>query len=293
MLHRRFDVVLFANRYAAAGHDDIVGAGRCGQRINRRSALIGHDAQVRHIATQTPQQGHQEKPVGVVNRARRHVCGRASARHHQLVTSRKQSHARTPYHLQAVHSHPGRLTQLRRPQTGSSGQHHSTTRYVFTRAANPLASSRQGVDAHLRYRAILGLQDRAILLHQHRVGTRGQRRAREDARQRPSRQRLRGHASGNALALGQHRSRLRHIGAAQGIAVHGTVVLRWHVQGRHHILREHAAIGIQCRNALYRVERYDRSQQLRQRLVKGFERRARGHGLEVEFRHRRCGQSAL
>ena len=292
MLHRWLDVVFLADRHAAAGHDDIVGARRFGKRLNSRSALVGHDAQVRHITSQTPQQGHQEQPVGVVNRARRHVCGRAGAWHHQLVTSRKQSHARTPHHLQAVHAHTSRLPQLRRPQAGSSGQHHSTARHVFTRAANPLAGLRQGVDADLRGRAIGGVDKGAILLHQHRVGTGGQRRAGEDARQRAGRQRLRGHARGNALALGQHRARMRHIGAAQGVTIHGTVVLRRHMQGGHHVLREHAAIGIQGSHALYGVKRYDRSQQLRQGLVQWFERRARGHESEANFRRRRCGQSA-
>ena len=242
-------------------------AGRCGQRINSRGALVGHDAQVRHITAQTPQQGHKKKPVGVINCARRHVCGRAGARHHQLIAGGKQGYARTPHHRQAVHPYASRLPQLRRPQAGATGQHHRTARHVFTRTANPLASLRHDVDADLRHRAIGGVNQGAILLHQHRVGTGGQRRAREDARQRPSRQRLRSHACGNALALGQHGASLRHIRAAQGVTVHRAVVLWRHMQSGHHVLREHAAIGIQCGDTLHRIKRSNGSQQLRQRLV--------------------------
>ena len=74
-------------------------------------------------------------------------------------------------------------------------------------------------------------------------------------------------ASRNAL---RHRQRTTgfdcslHVGQAHGVAIHGRVVVARHIEGRHHVLRQHTAIGIKRRDRLHALHRLHTLEQLRQ-----------------------------
>ena len=291
-LHRRLDVVLFAHRHTAAGQNHIVRLRCAAQSRHRGVQLVGHDAQVRHRAAHAAQQAGQKEAVGVVNRARRHVRRRALTGHHQLVAGGKQGHARSPGHLQLRHSHAGCHPQARRAQTLASAQHTLACGNILALAPNPLADRRPGV--HHNGALPLGAAFGAVFLHQHRVCTHRNRRAGKDARHGSRHQRRATGARRNALGHRQHRTGCA-IGGPQRVAVHGTVVLRRHPQGRHHVLRQHAAIGVKGRNCLQsrRVVRQG-AEQLAQRVVQGNQGLARRRCVHTAARiKRRPGRSGL
>ena len=131
-------MVLFTHRHTAAGQNQIVVLGRIPQCSNRGFALVGYDAHVCHLTTQTLQHGTQEKAVRVVNRTGRHGLRRNITGHDQLITGREQSHARTRRHCQLTQANAGRQTQFGRRQACAFRKHFGSACDVFSRAANPL-----------------------------------------------------------------------------------------------------------------------------------------------------------
>ena len=250
-LHGGLDMVFLAHRDATAGEHQVMAGSSLLQGLHRGVKLIGHDAQVGHLATQAAQHGTQEKAVGVVNGARRHLLGWHGAGQHQLVARGEQRHTRLAHHLQLGHAHAGGQAQRGGPQAGTRSQHHVATGHVLTRAADVLARQRRAVDLHTgRDRRIGRVHHRAFLLHHHRICPGGHRCAGEDAGN-GAREQGRAHAAGrNALRHRQSALCSQHIVHTQGVAVHGAVVARWHLQARHNGLRQHAAIGITGRHGL-------------------------------------------
>ena len=122
---------------------------------------------------------------------------------------------------------------------------------ILASAANPLARFWHGIDAHVAQCGLAAtLANQAVyhvtvFLHQHGIRPSGDRRTGEYS---GGSLRVQGFAAGtgrNALAHLQQRPQMRHVGTTHCITVHGTVVNRRHVQGGHHVLRQHAAIGLE------------------------------------------------
>ena len=241
--------------------------------------LIRHDAHISDFTAQAAQQRCQEEAVGVVDGTGWHVLRRFLARHHQLIAGRKQGHARTADHAEFGHAHAGGQPQCGGAQALATRQHYSTAGDVFTRTANPLSRSRHAVDGHAR-QALRAVCGGAVFLHDHGVGTGRNRGSGKDARSGAGEQLGSGRAGGNALGHGQRGTGSGHIGATHRVAVHRAVVLRWHMQVRHHIGRQHTAIGLQRGNLLSGLQGRYRRQQLGQRIIQRQQRLSgcRGHG---------------
>ena len=84
----------------------------------------------------------------------------------------------------------------------------------------------------------------AVLLHDNSIGTRRDRRPGEDACCSAALQGLSAGARRDPLGYGQFCTRLGHVAAKHGVAVHRTVVLRWNLQVRDDVLYQHPAIGV-------------------------------------------------
>ena len=233
------DVIFLAHADTAAGEDQVVALGGRLQRGQRGGAVVGHDAEVADLAAQAQQQRAQKEAVAVVDGSGLHGLGRHVAGHHQFVAGGEQDHTRPGCHLQRGQADSGGQTNAGGRQALSFLKYHGTARDILTRRAYPLTSGGHGVDAHAAVVQCLG-----VFLHHHGIGTRGHGRAGEDARRAARCQRLAGVAGGDALRHGQFDAG-GDIGRAYRVAVHRRVVVGRHLQGRDHILRQHAAIGIE------------------------------------------------
>jgi hypothetical protein len=134
-------MVFLAHGDAAAGDDHIVVHGGIGQRGNRGLAVVGNNAQIRHLAAHAQQQCTQEEAVAVVDAARWHVLRRHGAGHDQFIAGGEQGHTRLACHLQAGKAHAGSQTQVGRREAGAGLDHGRALRDVLARAANPLAGT--------------------------------------------------------------------------------------------------------------------------------------------------------
>ncbi|MPN30434.1 hypothetical protein SDC9_177905 [bioreactor metagenome] len=128
-----------------------------------------------------------------------------------------------------------------------------------------MAFGGDGVDAHLAVH-LLG-----VFLHDDGVRTQRHGRAREDACRRARLQWLAHMTCGNTLADRQQRARLRHVGAAHGVAVHRRVVERRHLQCRDGIAPQHAAVGIPGVHGLGRVKPHGLCEHGREGIVERHE----------------------
>ena len=237
-------MVLFAYGNAAAGQHQVVAL--CSDLQGCQGGLqpVGHDAQVGHHTAHAAQQGRKKKTVGVVNSAGRHVGRRYGAGHDQLIARGKQGYTRLAGHLQLRQAHAGGQAQGGWTQALPTRQDGGIARDVFAPAANPLAGGGGCVNRNGLPTVAAGGGQHTVFLHHHRVGTRWNRRAGEDAGSRAHLQWCTRHPGGDALRHRQCAAAL-HIGAAQGVAVHRAIVLRRHLQVRDHVLGQHAPIGVQ------------------------------------------------
>ncbi len=239
-LTRGADVIFLAHRDAAGGDDQVVMLRRAAQRLARRVQTIGHDAEIAHVATCGLQQAAQRVAVRVVDRPRRQVLRRHAAGHDEFVAGGEQRDARPAHDLQRGRADRcGEALRLRR-QARAARQHRRAHAHVFAAAADPLTWLRHGVDAH----AVVA-HNLALLLHHDRVGACGHLGAGKDARCRAGQQRRTDMPRRDALRQRQHGAGRRHVGSAYCIAVHRRVVLRRHVDQRDHVLRQHAAEGVE------------------------------------------------
>ena len=244
-------------------------------RLQRRQsgiAPVRHDAQIADLTAQPVQEPAQEKTVGVVNAAGFHLLGRHLTRHDQLVAGGKQGHARPARHLQAVQPDARRQAERSWCQARTARQHHRAPCHVLTSPPDPLGRCGQSAQPDGRQSATLGGQQFTVFLHHDSVSTSGNRSAGEDPSSAASGQRHATGAGSNPLAHRQHRARAGQIGAAQRIAVHRAVVLRRHLQSRHQVLRQHAAVGIEGRHRLRISQGAGLTQQFGQGLIEGPQR---------------------
>ena len=271
-------MVFLAHRDAAAGQHHVVAGAGAAQGLDSGLALVGQVAAVGDLAAQALQQGAQKKAVAVVNGAGRQLLRGDVAGHDQLIARGEQRHARAACHRQAGQPNAGRQPERSRGQARTGAQHHGTLSDVFARTANVLPAAGRGLHAHgaivLRH---------AFFLHDHGIGSGRHGRAGEDARRRAGPQGLAHAACGNALRHRQHGACSGHIGAAQGISVHGAVVEGGYLQGRHDVLRQHTAVGVEGRNLLLRERSNGLGQQRGQRLVQRHQRRAGHSGPPCRF----------
>ena len=277
-LHSGLDVVFFAHRHTAAGQDQVMRLRSRLQRSQGGIAPVRHDAQIADLTAQPVQKRAQEKTVGVVNAAGFHLLGRHLTRHDQLIPGRKQGHARPARHLQAVQPDARRQAERSRCQARTARQHHSAPSHVLTSPPDPPARLGQGVQADGRQFVTLGGQQLTVFLHHNSVGASGNRGAGEDPSGATSGQRHATGAGSNPLAHRQHRARAGQIGAAQRIAVHRAVVLRRHLQSRHQVLCQHAAVGIKGRHRLHISQGTGVAQQFGKSLIEGPQRGQRRAG---------------
>ena len=168
-------------------------------------------------------------------------------------------------------THAGRQAQRSRAQALAGLQHHRAARHVFALPAYPLAQCR----LHRHLHPAVGMQG-AVFLHDDGVGPCRHGRTREDAGQGAGGQGGPCAACGNALRHGQ--GPRAQVGHAQGVAVHGAVVVAGHVQGAAQRLRQHAAVGLKGRNGLQRQHGLGTRQQVAQGVVQGQQRGARRGG---------------
>ena len=79
---------------------------------------------------------------------------------------------------------------------------------------------------------------------------------------------------GNALGHRQFNTHLLQIGRAHRVTVHRRIVKGRHLQSRHHVLRQDAAIGIECGHRFIARQGTDLGQKRTQSLIKRHQRGA-------------------
>jgi len=117
----------------------------------------------------------QEKTVGVVDGAGRHVLRCDGAGHDQLVPGREQGHTRAcaPLSRCAMPMLAARPNSAG-PKRVPAGNTQSPRLHVFTRMADVLARQGRGVDPDgLGLAMALVVDRRAVFLHDHRIGSGG------------------------------------------------------------------------------------------------------------------------
>ena len=108
-----------------------------------------------------------------------------------------------------------------------------------------------------------------VFLHDHGIGALRNGGTRENAGSFAGVQRLAMRARRNALRHFQNGPRCAHVGAANGIAIHGTVVLRRHLQGRQQILCQHTPIAFKGGHFVHARQGLGTCQQQWQGFVQG------------------------
>ena len=159
--------------------------------------------------------------------------GQRLAGHHQLVAGGEQRHPQAAEHRQRGAAHRGGEAEHLRAEALAGGEHHRAAGDVLAGATDPFARAGKVVDEH----AVA--VEAAELLHHHRVGALGDRRAGEDAGGGARRQRMADAAGRDALGDHQPRASGGHVGTAQRIAVHRRVVEGRYVEAGDLVDREH------------------------------------------------------
>ena len=190
------------------------------------------------------QQAAQEEAVRVVDGARLHRLGRDVARHHQFVAGGEQRHART----RAPPATRSRPMLAARPMRGraqafaGAPARRAAARHVFA-AGGGSTGRRAGtrVDAHACLAATASVSS-CITIASAPGGTGAPVKMRAAV---PGCSGCGAGAGRDALADRQQHALVGDLGAAHGVAVHRAVVLRRHLQRRHQVLRQHAAVGVE------------------------------------------------
>ena len=173
----------------------IKSASRCRtyERIARALQIIRHDAEIVHLAAQRFEQTAQHEAVRVVDASGRQRL----ARHHQLVTGEEGRDTQPSIHGESRGSDRRSERAMLRLQSNTGLQHDVAAPDVDAGFTDCLAARRSFVQRHLVANGI------ALLLHDDRVGSRGNRGAGKNARRGSGLERNAHLTRGNALADAQ------------------------------------------------------------------------------------------
>ena len=229
------------------------------QGLARGIEGIGHVAQVFNGTAELFQQRAQHGAVGVVDSAGRQRLAGLD----QFVAGGQQAYRQPPEHRQHGRADGRRHADRLGRKLRADRQHLGALAHVLAGAADVLAGPGHMVD-HDRIAGLL-----APLLHYHGIGAGGHRRTGENARRGTRRQGVADAAGRNALGHRQPGAGGNDVGQAHRIAVHGAVVQRRYVDGRHHGLGEDAPGGLGQRQTIHALDAARRGEQLVQRLVEG------------------------
>ena len=249
----------FAHGYAARGDDRVGIGGGSLERALQAGRVIAHHAHVDDVAVEARQHAVERVAVAVVHFARlQHRTDRG-----QFVAGREKRHAQAPPHRHLGQAERGDQSQLGRTYRLPGPDHGFARGEILAREAAVLAAFLAGGDAHP-----LALDPDDFLDHD-RVGALGHHRAGHDAHALAFAHAAVELPSGESAAgKAQHGLGLwREVGVAQGIAVHGRVVVRRHVQRGDDVLSEHASECRAQRKPFIGADRCEKSAHDRARLV--------------------------
>ncbi len=244
-------VVRFAGRDATGGDDGVGALARSAQRRFQRLRVVAHDSHIDHVAAKAREHAEQGVAVAVVDAA---LAERLADRA-QLVASREEGHAQAPPHRhrgdakRCDQAQVGRADDLAFSERGAAG--HQV--FAGKAAVVPgLDGARCDGDAGGADRGHLLMRDHAVASGRHHA-------ARHDAHALAWRGNgVRWSACEGGADHGQRERRVRQqVGAAQGVAIHGRVVMRGHADRRDDVGRQHPAERREQRHLFGRFQRGD------------------------------------
>ena len=221
----------------AAGRQDEVGAHQLVlDRLAQAGALVGNGGDTEGLGASIGDGGGQGVAVSV-----EHGAGaRLAAGLDDLITDRNNNDARTRVDEHPVATHAGQERHLTRPDARARAEHGLTLRDVLGAAANVLTGRRGGTQGDLRDPMVGELEGN------HGLGARGHGRAGRDTNRGARHEGGRVHRPGADLLGDGKRHRRLQGGPLAVTHAHGVPVTRGQVgdrevEGRLHVLREHAA----------------------------------------------------
>ena len=248
-----------------------------GERVGERGGAIGADAEIADGAAEAAQERRQHDAVGVVNRAGSQPVARLA----HLIAGRHQRDPQRPAYRERRVAERGGEAEIGGRQAAAGGERNAAARDILA----GMAAVGARLDTGREPDAVA--VDDAILLHHHRVGALGHRRAGKDADRlaAPSRATERV-AGGRPTGDRQHRLAVgQEVGVEDRVAVDGAVGIGRHVDFSDKIAREDAAGCRRERDGLFRDNGNDTLPDQRERGIDTEQRAAESKTVVAQLRH--------
>ena len=263
---RLADEVVIADRGAADRRQHVgVGAPRFGEAVGERGGIVGRGAEIERLAARRRDDAGDGEGVGGDDLRR----PARLARRDELVAARQDGDPRPAPRRQCRMVGGGGQRDVAGGQPTAGGQKDFAFDKITAAPTDVISRRDRRVDD---YGVAVALSD---LLHRHRIGALGQRRAGEDARRLAGLEAAGERAAGRGFADdGQTRLRACRVGRTQRVAVHRRIGERRLDAARSDVARQCAAKGLGERNELF-VERVrNAGEHPRQRLLDRHQRGA-------------------